>query len=724
MIIKVGDEYLDYDGDIEVERQAKLFSKISENNGDYSYEFELPATSKNIRILNIQDINITEKRIYNDMDVGIYSNGGGLIYSGFLKISRIDYVSIYCSFFAGNTNWISQLPTLLKEVDFSEYNVKFKDTLSAPNVTGSSEGIIFPFIDAGLLETRISEALVFEDFVPWMYVKTIVKKLFNSAGLKINGDILSDSIYNRLIITTANNEWYQDFIDARTINVGKDVDQALPASPTITTVTFPDSTFPEFIGDNNNWDTGTSRYTADVDMTIELEWFNSIDVLVTATGSGIFRNGVNITEVYRRRQRANGPAPALLVNYDEIPLLAGDFIEIKVEPLIAGSMFQNSYLKIKPVKFDTVYANAIPPDEKSTDFLNKVFELFNTIIDFEPFSKTITINLFKHIKSRSEQDLTNYMSGDVTIDFFELIDGYGQINTFEYQGSGTNKDSDYKRKNIIPFGGGQALVDNKYIQKEAQIIQSDFIAGINYDNEVFKNILQLPLLTTGNIGDEITVSSVANVAGIARFDCSAVHDLRIGDLVRISEFKNYRNGEGVISGIPTTTQFVIYNLPFTLTDTGKAQRLDISLEQTDTCIALVNAETNSSDIGLTQYAINNGVATSVYTKLNYAWFQKKTVGFNIDNVYGDLSFGDISLLGYDVRINMIDNYFDGFVKVLNDPVKVIADFIIPENIFRGMLLSHPVRLETTKFNGSFYINRITGYKDSYTPCTFELIKIS
>lgn len=723
MIIKIGDEYLDYEGDIDIERQAKLFSKISENNGDYSYEFEIPATSKNMRLLNIQDINLINKSIYTNSDAGLYSESGLLIYSGFLKVSRVEFRIIFCSFFAGNTNWISRLPSLLKEIDFSVYNVKFKDTLSAPNITAVTEGVIFPFIDAGLLENRITEALIFDDFVPWIYVKTVVKKIFNSVGLKIDGDLINDGIYNRLIITTANNEWYQDFIDARTISIGKDVDQAVPSSPTISIVTFPDDTFPEFIGDNNNWDTSTSRYTADVDMTISLDLLLSTDDFFTMTGTGIFKNGVNVTDTYRHTLII-GVGPDYTFKYEQIPLLAGDYIEIKVEPLSAATIFSDSYLKITPVKFDTVYANAILPDETTTDFLNKVFELFNPIIDFEPFSSTLTINLFKHIKEKESQDLSQYISDDITIDYFDLIDSYGKINTFRYSSSGTDRAKDYERKNITPYGGGNIEVDNNYIQKEVSVIESGFIAGLNYDNPVFKNILQLPLLSADEQGEEITVSSVSDVSGIARFNCSAVHNLRIGDLVRLSEFTNYRNGDGVISGMPTTSQFIIYNLPYTANDTGKANRLKVSLQQTDACIALVNIQTDSSDIGLDDYAINNGTSTFVYTQLNYAWFQKKTVGFDIDNVYGDLSFGDISMMGYEVKINLIENYFEGFARVLNDPVKVIAVFHIPENVYKELKFSYPVRLETVKFVGSFYLNKITGYKKSSLPCVMELIKIS
>ena len=41
MMIKVGNEYLDFDDDITLERQIKLFENIATSNGDFSYAFDI-----------------------------------------------------------------------------------------------------------------------------------------------------------------------------------------------------------------------------------------------------------------------------------------------------------------------------------------------------------------------------------------------------------------------------------------------------------------------------------------------------------------------------------------------------------------------------------------------------------------------------------------------------------------------------------------------------------
>lgn len=39
MMIKVNDRYLEFAGEVEVDKQIKLFETIDEANGDFSYSF-------------------------------------------------------------------------------------------------------------------------------------------------------------------------------------------------------------------------------------------------------------------------------------------------------------------------------------------------------------------------------------------------------------------------------------------------------------------------------------------------------------------------------------------------------------------------------------------------------------------------------------------------------------------------------------------------------------
>ena len=185
MILKVNGEFLDFDGDIEIERKVKLFENISENSGDFSYEFELPDTSNNRRILGLQDINVVDKLVYRDTDTDLLSDSGEVIYYGFLKVRNIEGGIINTSFFSGNSNWIAKLPVNLRDVNLTRYDKKFQDTLLSVVLREANEGVIFPFMDVGLLSTRLSRAMNFDDFRPWFYAKTAVESCLNQVGIKM-----------------------------------------------------------------------------------------------------------------------------------------------------------------------------------------------------------------------------------------------------------------------------------------------------------------------------------------------------------------------------------------------------------------------------------------------------------------------------------------------------------------------------------------------------------
>jgi len=108
MMIKVSNEFLEFNELIEVEKQIKLFEEISTTDGDFSYSFELAKTLTNTRILqNPQPDNIS-KLVYQKIPAQILSDDGALIHDGYMRIEQIttDY---HCSFFGGNNNWFGML---------------------------------------------------------------------------------------------------------------------------------------------------------------------------------------------------------------------------------------------------------------------------------------------------------------------------------------------------------------------------------------------------------------------------------------------------------------------------------------------------------------------------------------------------------------------------------------------------------------------------------------
>jgi hypothetical protein len=713
MILKVNNEFLEFNGEIEIERKTKLFEDISLNSGDFSYEFEIPNTSTNRRILGIEDVNIVDKLVYLDTSTELISDNGQIIYYGFLKIGSISE-NINASFFSGNSNWISKLPVDLRDVNLTKYDRSFEDTLAPPLLRDANDGVVFPLFDAGLLSLRNSAVLNFDDFVPWIYVKTVVQQIFTQSGIKITGEILKDPIYDKLIISKGSNEWYQSFINDRSAFVSKTSNQTLSSGDT---VILDKETFPNYKG--LNFDTGTYLYSADVDMTLKVV----LNYTITS-GTGELSLRGTPTSIIPAASSFIRDANNYTVTWDEIKIKAGQTIDVAAQTGLSFTITTKTSVNITPIKFVKSYANSILPDWTTGQFLDEVFKLFNVVIDYDEVSNSLEVNLFKNIKDKAPQDLSNYISSITRTDYFEFIDSYGKINNFQYQSLDTDEAKDYERRNGVPFGSGQIELDNSYIQESVDVVDSAFTPLINVNNEILNASLAKAEFIQASEDETISVTSVTDVSGKARFDCASAHLLKIGTLVRLKDFTSY-SGDGIVESTPTSTTFILVNINFVANETGNLIKLLVGFQDSDIHLGLFLQKYATSNLGIVSgYKIHNGQNAQTYTRAHYVWFSKPGVGSPVDDVNGDLSFGRVNLSNYNSKTNMINSYFSEFRNVLNDPIKIFCEMYLPETVFRNLTFSRPVRVSSIDANSLFYLNRISGYKGSHLPCEVELIKLS
>src|SRR5512147_1968056 len=213
MRIRSNDRYFDFYADVEVEKQAKLFEAIDETSGDFSYQFEMEDTSNNLSILGFPTAD-SVKSIYKSVPADLLDEDNIPMYTGQIKVERRDIIErkIICSFFSGNYNWISLLSgPLVSSTDnagvITDLGIDFSDLdtdLSEAEIINSgtnTEGIFFPLIDTGGLITRGSANMVLHDFTGMIFLKTAFQRIFDSVGIKLQGDLIKDPIYNSALIS-------------------------------------------------------------------------------------------------------------------------------------------------------------------------------------------------------------------------------------------------------------------------------------------------------------------------------------------------------------------------------------------------------------------------------------------------------------------------------------------------------------------------------------------
>lgn len=720
MIIKVENQYLDFNEDIDMERQVKLFESISDTAGDFSYSFTIQATKKNRGIFNLYSIDQADKIIYRTIPAEI-QNDGASAYSGFIRVERDRDSEIDCSFFSGNNNWFNDLNFKMRDFDFSQYDLDINFT-QVNNQETATTGIIFPVINTGAMQTRSFVNWTIDDMHPFVYVKSVIQTLLNRNGIKLEGDILQDWRYNHLI--TSNNEEAspQIEIDDRSTFVNKSTTQTLPGDSSLVVVTFPNTTGDYYPGDL--WNTGTHAFTADNRMYVDIEITADVTVNAAHCSIQVIKNDtVVITTIGWGDPGSAETGGEKTKSALRVLLDTGDYLEVIGSADDDPADVNSATLRVTPTRIYKAFTRFLLPDSLAKDFISSVFALFNSVIDYNHNTKVLTVNLFKNLIRKPELDISEYIdTSSIENDYVELMENYGAVNNFLYSGGTSDQMDAYDKNNAIPFGGGQIESGNELTNTVSDVINSDFAAVFEDTKNPFHTYM--PHLNWRDVSnDDLDFESVplTNSAGTVVLTPSGYEedDLVVGDLIEISEstVPEY-NGQWVVS-IATSTTITLAGLTFTGNATVNIQKLKIEVS-TDASQVLLLALPNIGISDFTNVTLMYYSTTGESSPAT-AYFYKPLQNLNIDDYKESLSFGPAEIIGAH-QITMLDSYWGDFRNILLDPLKLRAIAHLPKVIFNHMF-SGPLRLKTKKFNALFFCNRVTAYKERSKPCEVELIKL-
>lgn len=706
MLLKVNGSYLNFSGEVDIDKQAKLFEELDASTGDVSYDIEVEITNENLSLLGIQSIDTAVKNIYKNVSCIVETSGGIPVYYGSLQITDITD-KIECTFYSGNSNWIDLISGSIKDLDFSEYTISYSDITTTNSTT---EGIIVPFVDRGILVDRIGNVLNIQrgtsieyamDYQPFIYAKTAMKKIFAGAGLKLAGSLLNDYRYNNLIFTS-NVQSQQSIIDSRTCYVGKSATQAITV---YALVTFPKETDPYFDGDNNNYDSVNSIYTSDINVVVY------VNVYLEAT----------IVGSYEWELRVNGVAILTqgfinIVNYgDQFELSSGDTIEVYARAVVGTlTLTTNTYFRVSPLIFlDVIPQLYVPPQEK-IDFVSNIIKMFNVIPTYDYFSKTVYLNKFTDIVKKDAIDISQYLKSIDGVNFTETVENYAQNSLFEYNQIDTLEQNTYNQGNTVPYGCGVMQIDNDFIPSQKTVVEIDAAAPFSYLNVKFNTeLLNLGYVTENEL-TTVEVTSVTNSGGLALFNYTGdFNGLTGGNAVRVNT--TLYVGNGIVLGTGAGV-FSLAGVSYIGNSTGSATKFEYEENTSeDVVFALVAPNT-----AVTNFSSLSNIAG--LSSVAYAWFDKAKTGRNIDNIIHGLAFDTPNQSGKYQR-TLLQDYYPDVQRIMNNPVKLKCTFYFPLSVFRRLNFEEPVFLSTAKTSGRYLINKFSGYSESYLPCNVELIKL-
>lgn len=723
MNIKMGNQYPDMlpDTDIDIERQVKLFAEGGQSAGDFSYDFALPATAKNRGIFSLYSINQNGKIIYSNIPAEIQNEGGITVYTGYIVVESDNEREIICSFYSGNTNWLSLLDFPIRDFDFSSFDLDW-DLTNISNTEASTTGVMFPVINTGVMETRSYVNWHRDDFHPFVYCKSIIQYLLNRNGIKIEGDLLQDFRYQNLITSSGKAAAPQEEIDDRTVRVNKSTTQTLIAAA-VTVITFPNTTGDYFPGDL--WNTGTNTFTADSDMLVDITITLEASLAASNTfGATLFINGVEqlINNGSYILIFGSGAAETKTRTVTGIKLVSGDTVNFRGVSITANTDVLSGTFTITPTRIYRVFTQYLLPDQSAKEFLTDVFSLFNPVINYNATTKTVTANLFKNVIRKPELDISRYVNpGTISPDYTSLMKNYGRENYFSYSASSTEMAERYNEQNAIPFGAGVIDSENQNAQGQADGLESNFVAVFENQKNPFGTYL--PILNwrqLGNGGQSDDGVSITNAGGFI----ITASGYNIGDLVSIENSTNpIYNGIWIVSATPSSNTFRLGGVVYAGDATADIEKLVIEFVDSDEqalLLAIPNLGlTSFTNNSLMFYADASGL-TGVSSPAT-AYFHKPLQGLNIDGYKDSLSFGPVTIPKAH-QITMLDSYWRDFERIIRDPVILKAEANFPKTIFDA-LFDGPLRIKTDRFNAQFFMSGVTGYRDKHRPCEIEAIKL-
>lgn len=723
MIIKIGDEYLEFDGDVEMERQVMNIDNF-DNVGDFSYSFTVHPTAHNKKLLGVTAIDQKNKTLFTQTDnAELQTDGGITIHLGSIIVTNT--FGIECSFVSGNTNFFKYITGNIKDINLKELDV----IMSESNIVASwsnTSGIVFPIVDRGNLYLRKDTFLSFtkitgfiqeNDFQPFIYIKDVIKKALTTHGLKIDGDLIEDKTYQDLITTNNDSDFYKKRYKENSVSIGKTSSQTL--TTTFSQITFQDETSVQYYNSlESPYDLSTNRWEVNFNNNaIPKIFLNTSDPNIELEFE-LRRNGASVRDWFVKGLSIELTEEVFLPYY-----VPGDYVELWGRVFTSGTVdIIGGAFTIEVVRTDFALASALVPDQETKEFIKDIFKMFNVVCTFDVFTKTIHTRLFKNIKYQDEQDLSEYVHILEAENGFDLVSDYSKENIIGYQQLDIPEIEKYNAEHDIDYGNGSIDVNNEMIDNVSSLYDVNYTAPyssyypyfglqlIRLDYSIYNDALGIDPFIVNTVNDNAGLAEVV-LPGGSPSSITLSNGGFVGDADGVAIPTQFEE-------IDSDAQIIALNVP------NVSLPVDIKFTEWTTSIGIQYQRVwHLYDFTIDQY--NGYWADTAFVRAprsnaSVAVFAKYLDGTPLDTLKQGLSFGEID--GKDT-LTLIETYYRDFESVLNDPIKPMISMLIPEHVYFNLDFLKPVRIKTDRFNSLFFLQKISGYKNSYTPCVFELIKL-
>ena len=194
--------------------------EISSKNGEYSFSFEVPATSKNNRIFGYAN-NMSKTNKFSTLYDCAVNVDGLEIFKGSIRLTDTQEDKYTCNLISVKVNKVEDIfgDTMMNEL---EWKIDFTgtDTINDYNSDENNYGLYFPLVCYGAFQkepylsygndynlyTNLTQIdswnrWYWESFHPSFNLVELMKRMFEQKGYTFSGNILNDRVLNQIYLS-------------------------------------------------------------------------------------------------------------------------------------------------------------------------------------------------------------------------------------------------------------------------------------------------------------------------------------------------------------------------------------------------------------------------------------------------------------------------------------------------------------------------------------------
>ena len=382
---------------------------LKERTGTFTKMFKVPNSKNNTNLLSNVD-NINSRKDYRDClnrKPCIILVNNNPVEHGFVQVVKAfnDFKGGYFElvFYGNNIDWVKDaaelnVNTITWTNNTEQYRQSTIDNLNA--LTVSSTDIAYPYISRG--GNQLTDSASVEDFIPCIYLKSIITKCFSSIGYKIESSFIDEV---DTLVCDLNLKFQQSkiAIDNSRVRASMTIPTVVNVDPNTTKrIIFNNDITSPNEDENNYYNPTTGIYTIPTTgtylITVLLNDFN-----LTTGDAGqlrLVKNGTSTTSIGTGDVVANEflYSAGDIENTFQVTLVQNDELSFYVNPdefsTNLVSFASGTYFKIQLTseikKNDTFsISGMIPDDVKFLDILNDFTRMFNIYYWTDVKTKTV-----------------------------------------------------------------------------------------------------------------------------------------------------------------------------------------------------------------------------------------------------------------------------------------------------------------------------------------------